>query len=182
MLHRSIARFIPTPFKVLTVGLLASFSVVSAPSGNTIALEAFVCSISTTTEVSIAKLVDIVLASNSRVYNSYNLVWMAPRMICYYCSNVCRASMVTSRTVSPISCKSPSMRVIGSNNVLVTLDFFLDPPFSYSQGCLMQVDVTYGFALCCSICSSISSSVSGKGDLTPLSKPCSVPPVCFSVY
>ena len=61
----SVARFSPTPFKVLIVDLSASFFVVSAPSSNTITLEAFVHNISAASEVSIAKLVDTVPACDS---------------------------------------------------------------------------------------------------------------------
>lgn len=50
--------------------------------------------------------------------------------------------MMTSLTMSPMSYKSPSISVIGSTEVLVALDFILDPPFSNSLGCLMQPDVS----------------------------------------
>lgn len=72
----------------------------------------------------IAKLVDNIPACDARFCNSYNPVWMAPRMICYYFSNCCRASTVKSLNVSPISYKSPSVTVRGSSKVLVTLHFF----------------------------------------------------------
>lgn len=114
------------------MGLSASFFMVSAPSDNTVALEAFMRNILVGSEVSIAKMVDIVLACEVWVYNSYNLVWMAPRMIYCCCSNCSRVSIVTSLNVSLISCKSPSINVIGSREVLVALDFFLDSPFSRS--------------------------------------------------
>jgi len=39
---------------------------------------------------------------------------------------------LVSRTLSPISSMSPSIRMIGSNYGLVTLDFFQGPSFSYS--------------------------------------------------
>ena len=78
---RSDARFSPTPFKALTMGLSASFSMVSAPSGSTIALEAFVCSILAASEVSVAKLVDTVPTYDAWVCNSCNPVWIAPSMI-----------------------------------------------------------------------------------------------------
>ena len=133
-MHGSSARFNQSPFKVLTVDLSASFSVVSSPSGNTTALEAFVHNILAASEVSIAKLVDTVPTCDVRVCNSYNPVWIAPSMICYFCSNYCRASVVTSLTVSPMSYKYPSVSVMGSSEFLVALDFFLNPPFSCSLG------------------------------------------------
>lgn len=80
--HRSVTRFNPAPFKVLIVGLSALLSVVSAPSGSTSALEAFVHSISVAYDVLIAKLVDTIPTCDSRVYNYYSLVWMARMMIC----------------------------------------------------------------------------------------------------
>jgi len=86
-----------------------------------------------------------------------------------------------SYTVFLMSCKLPSVRVIGSNNILVALDFFLDPPFSYSLGHLMRADFTCGSVSCCSIFSSVSSSILGEGDLVPLSEPCYVPPICFFI-
>ncbi len=49
---------------------------------------------------------------------------------------------MTSLTLSPISCKSPSVNVMGSSEVLVAFDFFLDPPFYSSLGHLMQADVS----------------------------------------
>lgn len=45
-----------------------------------------------------------------------------------------------SLTVSLISCKSPFISVMGSSDVLVAFDFFLDPPVSYSLGRLMRAD------------------------------------------
>ena len=141
----STARFNPTPLRVLTVALSASFSMVSAPSGSNIMLETFACSISATYEVLIARLVDNVLACDTWVCSSCRPIWMAPNISCCCYSNCCRASMVTSRTLSPISCKIPSVRVIGSNDVLVAFDFFLDPTFSYSLRFLMWADVAYEF-------------------------------------
>jgi len=138
----SIARFNPTPFKALTVGLSASFSVVITPSSNTCALEAFVHNISSASDVLIAKLVDSVPACDVWVCNSCSLVWMAPRRTCFYFSNCLKASAVTSLTMSPMSYKSPSINVMGSNDVLVALDLFLDPPFSSSLRRLMRPDVS----------------------------------------
>lgn len=54
--------FNPTPFKLLTMDLSASFSVVSAPSGSTIVLVTLVRNISSATKVLIARLVETVLA------------------------------------------------------------------------------------------------------------------------
>lgn len=178
----STAKFNPTPLRALIVGLSTSFFAVSAPSSSTIMLETFARSISTAYEVLIARLVDTVPACDVRVCNSCRLEWMANNSSFYCCSNYCSASAVTSHTVSLMSCKSPSVRVIGSNDVLVALDFFLDPPFSCSLGRLIRENVSYGFVPCFFVCSSISSSVLGECNLVPLLEPCSVPPVYFSVY
>lgn len=151
----------------------------SAPSSSTIALEAFTHNISAAFEMPIESLVDTVPACDAQVYNSYKLFWIAPNTSFSYYSNCCRASEVTSRTMSPMSCKSPSVRVIGFSDVLVAFDFFLDPLFSCSLGHLMWTDVSCGSTPCCFVCLSISSSISGEGDLTSLSEPRSVPPIFF---
>lgn len=164
------------------MGLSASFSVFSAPSNNTIAQEIFVRSISVASEVSIARLVDTMLACDARICSSCRLVWMAPNSCYCCCSNYCRTSVVTSHTVSPMSFKSPSVRVIGSSDTLLALDFFRDPTFSSYLRHLMWYDAIYGSTPCYSIFSSIFSSVSGEGNLTPLLEPRSVLPVCFSAY
>lgn len=88
-----------------------------------------------------ARLVDTLLAYDVQVYNSYNPIWIASRMTYYCCSNFCRAFAVRSLTVSLISCKSPSVNVVGTSDVFVGFDFFLDPPFSSSLGHLMKVDI-----------------------------------------
>lgn len=69
-MHGSTTRFNHTHFRALTVSLSASFSVFSAPSGSTIALEAFVHSISVAFEGPIAKLVDTMPGCNMQVNNS----------------------------------------------------------------------------------------------------------------
>ena len=96
-------------------------------------------------------------------------------MICYCCSNCCRASVVTSLTVSPISCKPPSLSVIWSSDILVAFDFFLEPPFYHSLGCLIRENLSCG-STPCSL--SVSSFVSGEGDCTPLLEP----PIFFAIY
>ena len=138
----SATKFSPTPFKTLIVGLSASFSVVSDPSSSTNAMEAFMHSISVAFYVPIAKLVDSIPACNVQVFNSYSLVWMAPRMT--YCCflNFCRTSEVTYLIVSSMSYKSSFVNVIRSSEVLVAQDLFMDPPFSSPLGCLMQPDVS----------------------------------------
>lgn len=58
----SVDIFNPTPFKVLTMGLLASFFVVSAPPSSSIALVTLVRNIFMVVEVPIMRLVDTVPA------------------------------------------------------------------------------------------------------------------------
>lgn len=76
--NRITAMFSPTPFKVLTVGLLVSFFVVSSPSGSTVTLEAFMHSILATFDVPITKIVNTVPACDVQVSNSCSPVWMDP--------------------------------------------------------------------------------------------------------
>jgi len=131
--HLPREHFNPTPFKILIVDLLASYFVVSAPSGSTITLVTLVCNISVVAEVSIARLVDTALACGVRASNSCNFVWRAP-ITNYCCSSNCwRASVVTSLTISPISYRFPSVRVIGSKDVFEALVFFHDATFSGSH-------------------------------------------------
>lgn len=135
-----MAIFNPTCFRLLTVGLSASFFVVSAPYGSTIVLVTLVCNISSAVEVPIARLVDTVPACGVQTCNSYNSIQRAP-ITNYYCSLNCwRPFVVTSLTVSPMSCKSTSVRVIGSKDVFEALFFFRDAAFSCGHGCLSWVD------------------------------------------
>lgn len=124
---------------------------------------------------------DTVWAYVAWVYSCCRPIWMAFNSSCCYYSNSCSAFVVKSCTMSLMSFKSPSVRMTRSSDILVTLDFFLDPPFSCSLGCLMWADVAYGSVSWCSIFSSIFSSILGKRDLVPLSTPHSVPLVNFYV-
>lgn len=65
--------------------------------------------------------------------------------------------MVTSLTISPISCRSPSLRVIGSNEVFEAFNFFHN--LTCSLGCrhFNWVDVVYGSMPPCSMLVSGSS-------------------------
>lgn len=123
------------------MGPLASFFVVRAPSRRTIAMEAFARNISTTSEVLIERLVDTMLACDVWVCNSCKPIQIAPKIICCCCSNCYRSSVVTSRTVSPMSCKSSSVRVIGSNDVL--LAFLLLPWMLDASGHRLWVHVVF---------------------------------------
>lgn len=149
------------------MGLLASFSVVSAPSSSIIALVTLVRNISTIANVLIATLVDTVPIYGVRACNSCNSVWRAANTNYYYHLNFLTASMVTSLTVSPISCKSPSVRVIGFKDVFEALVFFHDTTFSCGRWCLSWVDVVCRSTPPCSIGSSVSASAPGKGEFFP---------------
>jgi len=72
----------------MTIGLLASFSVMSAPSGSTIVLVILVKNISSATEVSTARLVDSVPAYGVCTYNNYICVRRAPNTN-WCCSSNC---------------------------------------------------------------------------------------------
>ena len=165
--------FKPTPFKLLTVGLSASFAVISAPSGSTIMLVTLVCNISSAAEVPILRRVDTKPACGVRTCNSYNSIRRAPNTSYYYYSNSWRASVMTSLTISPISCKFPSVRVIRSKYVFDAFVFFHGTVCSRCYGCLSWVDVICGSMPPCSV----SVSCSGEGDFFPS---CSYPVLCCS--
>lgn len=99
----STAIFNPTNFRLLIMDLLASFSVVSAP------------------------------ACGVRTYNSCSSVQRAPNTNSCFSSNCWRAFVVTSLTISLISCRSPSVNVFGSKDVFEALVFFRDTTFSCSH-------------------------------------------------
>ena len=67
-----------TPFKLLTVGLLASFSVMNAPSDITIVLVTLARNISSAAEVLTTRLVDTVPAYGVHTCNSYICVRRPP--------------------------------------------------------------------------------------------------------
>ena len=85
----------------------------------------------------------------------------------YFCYlNYCNSSTMISRTLSPISSTSPSIRVIGSNDGLVAFDFFHDPSFVCSLYLLTWKGVLSCSSWSSSPCSDFSSSsVWGEGDL-----------------
>ena len=79
------------------------------------------------------------------------------------CSNYCSSFVVTSLTVSLISFRSPSGKVIRSTDDLMALDFFRDPTFSSSLVRLTLNGIVSRFAPPCPNCCS-STSIYGKGD------------------
>jgi len=60
--HRSITMLIPRPFSALTVGLLASFVITSAPSGSTMVFVIHACTICSAFIVPTVRLVERVPA------------------------------------------------------------------------------------------------------------------------
>jgi len=70
---------------------------------------------------------------------------------------------VMSLTVSPISCRSPSVRVIGSKKVFEAFVFFHGPTYSLGRRRFSWVDVVCRSMPPCSV--SISSL--GEGDFCP---------------
>lgn len=111
-----------------------------------------------------------------------------PRPVCiasnacfFYCSNCCSSFMVISLTLSPILSKSPSIKVIGSNDYLDALVFFRCPSFSYSLCHFTRKGVLSRSPPPCFDCS--SSSVWGEEDFLLLSEPCSYCSACsFAVH
>lgn len=138
-----------TPFKLLTIGLSASFSAMSAPSGSTIVLVILAHNISSATEVPTLRLLDNVPAYGVHTCNSCICVQRSPNINWCRYSNCWRESKVTSPTISLISCKSPSVMVIGSKYVFEDIVFFRILTFSRGCRCLSWVDIVYGFVPHC---------------------------------
>lgn len=148
------------PFNSLTIGPSDSFSVTSAPYGNTIVLVIQARSISSAADVPTARLVDTVLACGVRTCNCCICVQRTPNTIWCCSSNCWRASAVTSLTVSPISYRSPSVRVVRSNEVFQAFVFFHGPTYSLGREHFSWVVVVYGSMPPSSV--SISNSIEGN--------------------
>lgn len=71
--------------------------------------------------------------------------------------------MVTSLIISPISWRSPSVRVIGSNEVFEVFIFLCNPTCSLRRRCFSWVDIVYESTPSCSV--PVSSL--GKGNFYP---------------
>ena len=112
--HGGAAKLRPRPLIVLTTNLSVSFGAISAPSSNTMAFSICVHNICSTAEDPIARWVERVPTWGGCTYNSCSYTMRAPNTI--WCSyiNCWRASSVTSRTVSPMSWRSPSIKVMGA--------------------------------------------------------------------
>lgn len=74
---------------------------------------------------------------------------------------------MTLHTISPISYRSPSVRVIGSKEVLDAFDFFHDPTCSLGHWCFNCVDTVSWSVPPSSISISISCPCSCEGDFWP---------------
>ncbi len=110
-----------------------------------------------------ARLVDTVPASGVHTYNSYIGVWRAPNTIWCCSSNYWRASVDTSLIISPIWWRSPSVRVIRSNEVFEAFDSFHNPTCSLRHRHFSWVDIICRSMPPCSV----SVFGSSKGDFCP---------------
>lgn len=135
----------------------------SAPSGKTIVLVTRARKISSVAVMPSVRLVDTVLACGVRTCNSCICAWRAPNTVWCSFTNYWRASMVMSLTVSPMSCRSPSVRVVGLKEVLEAFDFFYVPTCTLGRCRFNCVDVVCGSTPP----SSGSISCSGEGDFWP---------------
>lgn len=137
-----------TLLRALTTGLSASVFVVNAPSGSTITRGSLVPNIPAASKVPGAKLFDVMLVCiyDSWISNSHRPICMVPNACCCCCLNFCSSSTVASHTLSPMSFKSPYVRVIGSRDVLLALEFFCGPTFSGSLVSLTWNRVASGSA------------------------------------
>ena len=120
--------------------------------------------ISSVVVVPSARLVDIVPACGVHTCNSCICAWRAPNTVWCSSANCWRASsVVMSLTVSPMSCRSLSVRVIRSKEVFEAFDFFCGPTCSLGRCHFNIVDVFYGFVPP----SSGSVSCLGEGNFWP---------------
>lgn len=115
--------------------------------------------------------VDKVPSCNDPTCSSCNCAHKAPNTVCYSIIKSWSASLWTSRIVSPMSQRSPSVKVIGSMASFETLTIFLRPNLSAMHSRLSWVEVVPRSTL--SFASSISSaSYSYKHCLALLSLHC----------
>lgn len=141
----------------------ASFSIMSAPSSSTIVLVIWSRNISSAVDVPTARLVDIVLTYGVHTYNSYICAQSDPNAIWCSSMNSKRVSAMTSLTVSLMSCRSSSVRVIESKEVFEYFNLFCGPIFSLRCCHFNYVDIFYGSPQP----SSVFISYSDEGDFSP---------------
>ena len=135
----SAAKSKPTFLRVLTVALLASTSIVKAPSSSVMARGSKERTMYDVSEVLGPKIVDTVLPYPTpacswvvSICSLYKPVWMETRSCYCCCWSYCSSSVFSSLTLSLMS-KSYFDKVIGSRNDLLALDFFHNPSFSFPQ-------------------------------------------------
>ena len=121
------------------------------------------CNICSPTIVLIARLVERVPVWGGCTCNSYSYTLRAANKIWFSCIKFWRALKVTSHTVLPMLCRSPSIRVIGSIDNFDALTFLCDPVRLVGCWCFNYVD-----AVCGSMPpSSSSTSYPCEGDIWP---------------
>lgn len=135
----SVAKLRPIFFREMTIALLVAASTLKAPSGNETTQRSKDQTISSIWVIPSAKLVNEMLVCTElasilvfwtcSLHTSFCMTISAN--FCYY-SKFCSSSAMVSHTLSPISSKSPFVKVIGSSDDLVAFVFLRDPSFSCS--------------------------------------------------
>lgn len=110
----SAAKLRPRPFIMLTGNLSILFVATRAPSGNTIVFSICACNICSIAEDPTMRLVERVPTWGGHTCNSYSYSLRAPNTVWFSCIKSWRASFMTLHTISLMSCRSPSVKVIGS--------------------------------------------------------------------
>lgn len=113
----------------------------STPYGNTIVFAILACNICSVAEVPAVTCVDRVPPWGGCTCNSCIYTLRAPNTIWCSCMNSLSTSLVTSRTVSLMSWRSPSVKVIGSMASFKALNFFLGPDLFAMRDHFNFVDV-----------------------------------------
>ena len=133
-------------FSMLTKGFSASFDVISAPFSSTILFVIRTRNICSIVMDPTVRLVERVPTWGEHTCKSCNCALRAPNTIWFSCIKSWRASLVTSCNILLMSCRSPSVRVIGSMDNFEALTLFRNP--TCSTGCwhFIYVDAVHGFA------------------------------------
>lgn len=133
------AKLRPMFFKVLTIALSIAMSMLKAPSGSATAQRSTDWTISAAWVVPSAKLVDGTLIYHVPtwiliiyIYSLRRSFWIVLSAYCCCCLNNYKSSTVVSHTLSPISPRSPSIKVIRSSNGFIAFFYSTTLPFPTS--------------------------------------------------
>ena len=127
--HGSASMLILIPFRVLIIGLSASFAVTNAPSSNIMVFFTWARNICSATIVLTTRLVERVPAWGVHTCNSYSYALGDPNTIWFSCTKFWRASEVTSWNLLLMSWRTPVVRVIRSIDNFDALTFLRGPVY-----------------------------------------------------